>query len=113
MVKWSRRDLLLASGQITALAKMSAALPDKPRVGLLRSTNPRLRKPSSVEDPLDYERIRDMVWLAIEYGRPEAGSLEAKIKPGSWVVIKPNLVSLLTRSAYRTGDVTDLRVIRA
>ncbi|MBK5292260.1 MAG: DUF362 domain-containing protein, partial [Acidobacteriia bacterium] len=54
-----------------------------------------------------------MVWKAIEYGRPAAGSLEAKIKPGSWVVIKPNLVFLMSQSGYRTGDTTDLRVIRA
>jgi len=54
-----------------------------------------------------------MVWKAIEYGRPQAGSLEAKIKPGSWVVIKPNLVSLPPRPTYRTGDVTDLRVTKA
>ena len=54
-----------------------------------------------------------MVWKAIEYGRPRAGSLEAKIKPGSWVVIKPNMVGLPPRPTWRTGDTTDLRVIKA
>jgi len=54
-----------------------------------------------------------MVWRAIEYGHPHAGSLEAKIKSGSWVVIKPNIVGLPPRLSYRAGDVTDLRVTKA
>jgi uncharacterized protein (DUF362 family) len=77
------------------------------------SNHSKLLNPSSREDPLDYPRIRDMVWKAIEYGRPRAGSLEAKIKPGAWVVIKPNIVSLLPRATYRPGDVTDMRVTKA
>jgi uncharacterized protein (DUF362 family) len=104
---------LIASGQLAVLTALGAAPADRSRVGLVQSTDKQLGRPSSGEEPLDYERVRDMVWLAIEYGRPHAGSLEAKIKPGSWVVIKPNIVSLLTRDAYRTGDVTDLRVVRA
>ena len=54
-----------------------------------------------------------MVWQAIEYGRPRAGSLEAKIKPGSWVVIKPNIVALRPLGFYRTSDITDMRVTKA
>jgi uncharacterized protein (DUF362 family) len=54
-----------------------------------------------------------MVWKAIEYGKPAAGSLEAKIKPGSWVVVKPNIVFLRSQGSYRSGDVTDHRVLRA
>lgn len=54
-----------------------------------------------------------MVWKAIEYGHPHAGSLQAKIKSGSWVVIKPNIVGLPPRPSYRAGDVTDLRVTKA
>jgi uncharacterized protein (DUF362 family) len=54
-----------------------------------------------------------MVWKAIEYGRPRAGSLEAKIRPGSWVVIKPNIVFLRPQGGYRSGDVTDFRVTAA
>ena len=45
-------------------------------------------------------------------GRGRAAS-EAKIKPGSWVVIKPNLGSLPPRQSFLEGDVTDLRVTRA
>jgi len=40
-------------------------------------------------------------------------ALEAKIKPGSWVVIKPNIGSLPMRQSYAPGDVTDMRVTRA
>ncbi len=54
-----------------------------------------------------------MVWKAIAYGRPAAGSLEAKIPAGSWVVIKPNIVFLKPQPGYRSGDVTDPRVTRA
>lgn len=92
---------------------MRAAETQKTRVAIVASTHVKLSKPSSIEDPLDYPRIRDMVWRAIEYGRPRAGSLEAKIKSGSWVVIKPNIIGLLPRRTYRTGDVTDLRVTKA
>jgi uncharacterized protein (DUF362 family) len=104
----NRREFLLATSA-AALAKA----PEKSRVGLVSSSHPRLKRPTSLEDPLDYERVRDMVWQAIEYGRPRAGSLEAKIRPGSWVVVKPNIVFLRPQPSYRTGDVTDVRVTRA
>jgi len=86
---------------------------NKPRLGLVQSTHKRLAKPVSPEHPLDYEIVRDMVWKAIEYGQPRAGSLEAKIKPGAWVVIKPNIVYLRSQASYRPGDITDQRVTRA
>jgi uncharacterized protein (DUF362 family) len=54
-----------------------------------------------------------MVWKAIEYGKPRAGSLEAKIRPGSWVVIKPNIVFLRPQGGYTSGDITDIRVTKA
>ncbi len=96
-----------------AATALLAADNRKQRVGLVHSSHTKLARPSSGEDPLDYERVRDMVWKAIEYGKPRAGSLEAKIKPGSWVVIKPNIVFLRPQSSYATGDVTDMRVTRA
>ena len=113
MLVSTRREFLTVAGQGLAALAVRGADTQKTRVALVASTHSKLLKPSSVEDPLDYPRIRDMVWRAIEYGRPRAGSLEAKIKPGSWVVIKPNMVSLPPRPTYRTGDVTDLRVIKA
>jgi uncharacterized protein (DUF362 family) len=106
----NRRQFLGASAGLLAA---KGAEPDKGRVALVTSSHPSLLKPSSIDDPLDYLRVREMVWKAIEYGRPRAGSLEAKIKPGSWVVIKPNIVGLPPRPTYRTGDVTDLRVTKA
>ena len=104
----NRREFLA-----TTSAAVLAAAPEKSRVGLVSSSHTRLKRPASLEDALDYERVRDMVWQAIEYGKPRAGSLEAKIKPGSWVVIKPNIVFLRPQPSYRVGDVTDLRVTRA
>src|SRR5271157_4239576 len=110
----SRRQLLKASAQGMAALALRAAPPEKARLAVVTSSHGKLAKPSPADDPLDYPRIRDMVWKAIEYGRPRAGSLEAKIKPGSWVVIKPNIGSLPPRQAYFTlGDTTDLRVAKA
>jgi uncharacterized protein (DUF362 family) len=109
----SRRQLLRASAQGMAALALGAGAPERARLGVVTSAHPKLAKPSSIEDPLDYSRVREMVWKAIEYGRPVAGSLEAKIKPGSWVVIKPNIGSLPMRQSYAPGDVTDMRVTRA
>jgi uncharacterized protein (DUF362 family) len=106
----TRREFLLASA--AALAASSQTL-GKSRVGLVHSSNRDLSKPVSADHALDYELVRDMVWKAIGYGKPAAGSLEAKIKPGSWVVLKPNYCFLPGQPMYRTGDVTDLRVLRA
>ena len=113
MGRLCRRDFLIASAQAAAALPLLGMAQAKPRVGLVQSTHKRLAKPVPADHPLDYELVRDMVWRAIDYGRPRAGSLEAKIKPGSWVVIKPNIVYLKTQSSYRTGDITDLRVARA
>ncbi len=113
MMRMSRRELIVGSVQAVAAASLFGLAQEKARVGLVQSTHKRLAKPVSAEHPLDYQIVRDMVWRAIEYGSPRAGSLEAKIKPGSWVVIKPNIVYLKPQRGYRTGDVTDQRVTRA
>jgi uncharacterized protein (DUF362 family) len=94
-------------------ASLFGAPQQRTRIGLVPSNYGKLQRPSSLTDPLDYERVREMVWAAIRLGTPRAGSLEAKIKPGSWVVIKPNIVGLRGRESYRTGDITDFRVMRA
>lgn len=107
----NRREFLFTSAQLAASTRQEPA--PKPRVGLVPSTHRNLARPSPVEDQLDYERVRDMVWKAIEYAPPRAGSLEAKIRRGSWVVIKPNIVFLRPQPSYRPGDVTDLRVTKA
>ena len=107
----SRREFL----SVPLLASVSGALavPGNPKIGLVQSAHQHLREPISPEHPLDYPKVRDMVWKAIEYGKPRSGSLESKIKPAQWVVLKPNLVFLRPQHRYRQGDVTDLRVIRA
>jgi uncharacterized protein (DUF362 family) len=110
--EFNRRAFLLGTAQMVAAARLHAAA-QKTRVGVVPSNHSGLTHPSSREDPLDYARVREMVWKALEYGKPRAGSLEAKIKRGSWVVVKPNIVSLRSRPAYSTGDVTDLRVTKA
>ncbi|HSW51577.1 MAG TPA: hypothetical protein VLH09_15430, partial [Bryobacteraceae bacterium] len=92
MNRIGRREFVLSSAQAAAAVSLFGMAQEKTRVGLVQSTHKRLRKPVSPEDPLDYQLVRDMVWQAIDYGRPRAGSLEAKIKPGSWVLVKPNIV---------------------
>jgi uncharacterized protein (DUF362 family) len=106
----NRRDFLLAAA---AAAALDAKTGGKTRLGMVHSTHKALPHPASPEDPLSYELVREMVWKAIEYGKPRAGSLEKKIKSGSWVVIKPNVVALRPRTSYRTGDITDMRVTQA
>jgi uncharacterized protein (DUF362 family) len=113
MLGIGRREFMAATAG--SLLDVEGALPQrgKSRIGVVQSTHARLPRPASPEDPLDYERVRDMVWKAIEYGRPRAGSLEGKIGAGAWVVVKPNLVFLSSQPAYCSGDITDMRVVRA
>lgn len=103
MASIDRRQFLGAAG-LAPWAAMAAA---KPRIGLVQSSHRALAKPVSPDHPLDYERVRDMVWKAIEYaGAP-------RIPAGSWVVIKPNLGFLRPQPSYCPGDITDMRVTRA
>lgn len=113
MTTIGRRQMLLSAAGVAVWPGSLPAAPQRTRLGLVPSTYSRLQRPSSLSDPLDYERVRDMVWTAIRLGTPRAGSLENKIRPGSWVVIKPNIVGLRGRESYRTGDITDFRVTRA
>ncbi len=110
---FNRREFLSVSAQALAAASLSGMAPSNPRVGFVHSSHTKLSRSASADDPLTFEQVREMVWRAIEYGKPRAGSLEAKIKPGSWVVIKPNYVFLRPQYGYAPGDVTDLRVTRA
>src|SRR4051794_20883972 len=95
-----RRHFLAAVG-LPLLPAGALAGEARPRVACIHSTYRKLPHPSSPEDLLDYERVRDMVWTAIRLATPRAGSLEAKIRPKSWVVIKPNIVGLRGREFYR------------
>jgi uncharacterized protein (DUF362 family) len=107
----NRREFLLGSG--CAIAGRAMADAQKTRIGLVQSTHSKLARAASPEDPLDYPKVRDMVWKAIEYGAPRAGSLESKIRPGSWVVVKPNFCFLPPQPDYTAGDATDIRVLQA
>jgi uncharacterized protein (DUF362 family) len=110
----SRRDFLIGSAAaLAASSGTSLATPTKSLVGLVHSSHKKLAKPVAGNHPLDYPLVRDMVWKAIGYGKPRAGSLEKKIKPGSWVVLKVNYCYLGTQPGYRPGDLTDMRVWRA
>jgi uncharacterized protein (DUF362 family) len=109
----TRRDFLIGSAAALAASSATSAAPSKSIVGLVHSTHKKLLKPVEGNHPLDYPLVRDMVWNAIKYGKPKAGSLEKKIKPGSWVVLKVNYCYLGTQPGYRTGDLTDMRVWRA
>jgi uncharacterized protein (DUF362 family) len=113
MKNLNRREFVIAGAQTLAAARLAGAATGKTKVGLIQSTHRKLSRTVAPEQELDYGLVREMVWKAIEYGKPQAGSLEAKIKPGSWVIVKPNIVYLQSQIAYRTGDVTDQRVTRA
>ena len=105
------RRAFLKTGTVHSITFFASA--PQPRIGLVQSTHPKLAQPASPEDPLDYAKVRDMVWKAIEYARPRAGSLEAKIPAGAWVVVKPNLCFLRPQGGYAPGDITDLRALKA
>lgn len=107
----NRRDFFLSSAGAATL--LSAAADAKTKLGLVRSTHSKLAAPAPLDDALSYAQVRDMVFAAIDYGVPNAGSLAQKIKPGSWVVIKPNIVYLRPHPGYAQGDITDMRVTRA
>jgi uncharacterized protein (DUF362 family) len=113
MSRLNRREFVLAGAQALAAAHLIGQTPSKARVGLVQSVHKKLSKTAGSGEELDYPQVREMVWKAIEYGKPRAGSLEAKIKPGSWVLIKPNIVYLKSQAGYRKGDITDHRVVRA
>jgi uncharacterized protein (DUF362 family) len=106
----NRRDFLLtAAGAGCA----PAAVGGVSRLALVGAGYAKLSRPASPEDALNYEQVREMVWTAIALAPPKAGSLDAKIKPGSWVVVKPNIVFLRPHPAYAKGDITDFRVTQA
>ena len=101
-----RREFLAGSA---ALWPRVGRPEEKNPIGLVQSGHPRLPRPAEPEDVLDYERVRDMVWQAIAY----AGGMDGRIGAGAWVVLKPNIGRLRPQEGYRTGDTTDVRVIRA
>ena len=93
---------------------MTMATPvDNSVVGIVQSDHEQLPDPMAIDQPLTYERVKEMVWAAIEYGHPKTGGLGTIIPQGSWVVIKPNIVFLHPQRSWRAGDTADMRVVKA
>lgn len=109
----NRREFLFASaGSAAALSFAGRSFANraaKTAVGLVHSAHRQLVQPASPEDPLHYAHVRAMVWQAIDY----AGGFAHRIRPGAWVVVKPNIVFLRPQRGYRSGDITDFRVTKA
>jgi uncharacterized protein (DUF362 family) len=82
-------------------------------VSVVRSDNTTLANPVPATDPLDYEKIEEMVWAAIELAPTKEGLLPAIIPEGGWVVVKPNMVYVKPQREYSLGDITDPRVTKA
>jgi len=82
-------------------------------VAVVRSDNSLLASPVASIEPLDYEKVKDMVWTAIELAPTKTGLLPSIIPEKSWVVVKPNMVFIKPQSDYSLGDITDPRVTQA
>ncbi|MBN1291340.1 MAG: DUF362 domain-containing protein [Candidatus Latescibacteria bacterium] len=88
-------------------------------VGIAGSNDPALSKPQALDSLLDYEQVREIVWLALDRDTSKR-NLPGIVSHDSWVVIKPNLVTCpVTMSDFHADGVehwwlvTDLRVVRA
>ena len=93
---------------------ISLATPvDHSTVGVIRSDNILLADPVAPDAELNYERVKDMVWTAIEMAPTESGPLPSIVPENSWVVVKPNMVFLKPQNGYDQGDITDPRVTKA
>ncbi len=110
----------LALSLFVSLATFATASADMPVVGIAGSTDQSLRRPAALTDTLDYEQVREIVWLALDRDTSDR-SLRNIVKKDSWVVLKPNIVTanIATMSDFNAegvlhwGLVTDLRVIKA
>ena len=89
-----------------------------PVVGIAVSNEKFLSNPVSLDREVDYEQIREIVWLALDRDISPR-SLTKIVKKNHWVVIKPNLVTNPKRGDFNADDVmhwglaTDLRVVKA
>ncbi len=98
----------------------------KPLVAVAGSDDPSLAHPAHLDEVIDYDQVRAVVRLALDRDTSDR-NLPALIKKDSWVVIKPNIVTIpvkdpngdawLMIAAHQQGTehwglVTDLRVIK-
>lgn len=98
----------LATDSITAATPLTHSA-----VAVVRSDHETLSDPVAPTEPLSYERVREMVWTAIEKAPAKTGLLPSIIQPGDWVVVKPNMVYIKPQYEYSIGDITDPRLTRA
>ena len=77
-----------------------------PVVSVVRSDDETLSQPVDLASHLTREQIDEMVRAAVE----SIGGIEAFVRPGDWVTIKPNVVGV---SASGNGENTDNRVVAA
>lgn len=94
-------------------------------VSIIGSDNPGLSYPAALDQTLNYNQVKDMVWKTLD-GDTSSTSLKEIIQDHEWVVIKPNIVTAPLRTIDGTpvtyywyegiphkGQNTDLRVVKA
>lgn len=112
-VDWTNAQRAPKMTRFLVDAMTMATPPENSVVGIVQSSHGELSDPVPIDQPLTYEQVKEMVWIAIEYGHPKSGGLGTIIPKGAWVVIKPNIVFIQPQGSWRVGDTTDLRVVRA
>ena len=78
----------------------------------MRASHSKLAKPSSLEDPLDYPRVREMVWKAIEWtaaGGQPGGQDQARLMGRYQAQHWEPAAARLPRSGDRSLNGNDLR----
>src|SRR3989337_2185224 len=92
--------------------KKSNAMIGVPLVGICASNEPELSATHDLDDtPLTISEVDEIVRLAVQ----RAGGFDDIVKPGDWVVIKPNMFGAYGLDAfgyvYNLGVEADLRVV--
>ncbi len=118
-------------GSLIATPEAEAAIDDHNQTALVAvagSNDPVLDQPAQLDEVLSYQQVREVVWLALDRDTSNR-SLTSIVHADSWVVLKPNIVTIpvgnnnepngwLMITEHREGTehwglVTDLRVIKA
>jgi uncharacterized protein (DUF362 family) len=120
----------MKAADFCSAAQASPASPDseRPVVAVAASNEHSLAVPAELDELLTYDQVREVVWLALDRDTSER-NLRTIVTTDSWVVLKPNIVTIPTAengdpggwfmiTAHRDGTehwglVTDLRVIKA
>jgi len=92
-----------------------------PLVAVCASNDPELHNPAPIDEKLNFDQIRDVVWLALDRDT-STNNLCKIVKKDSWVIIKPNIVCVTFWQRHNPnrypdpegwGLVTDLRAVKA